>query len=250
MRPIETYFNEIQKMMSRVLAEESDNIHQAALVLADQVEQGKLIHVFGTGGHSYMAGEEMFYRAGGLQLINAILDPGVSLGSGARRTTLIERTPGYAKAVLDAYGVSSGDVLILVNVNGINALTIDTAEECKKRGVTVIGVTSKEFSLQVPPGTPSRHPSNKNLFEVADIVLDLKVPAGDAILNLPGLEVKVAASSTVMVGFVLNSLSAETIQILLDRGIKPPVWFSANLPGGDEYNKKFIEKNISRIKHL
>ena len=47
-------------------------IKKAAKILADQVQKGKLIHVFGTGGHSYIAGEEMFFRAGGLQSINAI----------------------------------------------------------------------------------------------------------------------------------------------------------------------------------
>ena len=159
----------------------------------------------------------------------------------------VERTPGYAKAVLDTYGVSEGDILILVNVNGINSLTIDTANECKKRGVTVIGVTSKEFSLQVPPGTAARHSSNKNLFELSDIVLDLHVPVGDAILDLPGFKLKVSASSTVMVAFMLNSLNAETINLLIERGVEPPVWFSANVPGGDEYNKSFYDNNMPRI---
>lgn len=250
MQPLESYYTEINKLMLRVVKEESENIRKAASILADQVQKGKLIHVFGTGGHSYIGGEEMFFRAGGLQSINAILDPGVSLASGARRTMFVERTPGYARAVLDTYGVSEGDILILVNVNGINSLTIDTANECKKRGVTVIGVTSKEFSLQVPPGTAARHSSNKNLFELSDIVLDLHVPVGDAILDLPGFKLKVSASSTVMVAFMLNSLNAETINLLIERGVEPPVWFSANVPGGDEYNKSFYDNNMPRIKHL
>lgn len=231
MEAIEAYHSTITGILSRIVSEETEQISAAATVLADCVEQGKLIHVFGTGGHSYMAGEEMFYRAGGLQPLNAILDSGVSLANGARRSTIVERTPGYAKAVLDTYGVAEGEAIILVNVNGINSLTIESAIEAKKRGLKVIGVTSKEFSLNVPPNTPSRHPSNKNLFEVSDIVIDVHIPPGDALLTLPGVKPKVAAGSTVAIAFVLNALTAKTVSLLAERGIEPPLWVSANLPG-------------------
>ncbi|NLY29587.1 MAG: SIS domain-containing protein [Firmicutes bacterium] len=250
MEAVKAYHAEVTKILSIIVSEEAENIAKAAEVMATCVEQGKLIHVFGTGGHSYMAGEEMFYRAGGLQPINAILDSGVSLGNGARRSTFVERTPGYAKAVLDAYGVAEGEAMIIVNVNGINSLTIESAEESKKRGLTVIGVTSREFSLGVPPNTPSRHPSNANLFEVSDIVIDLHIPPGDALLTLPGVRPRVAAGSTVAVAFVLNALTAQTVSVLSAKGIEPPLWLSANLPGGDEANKEFLSRNISRIKHL
>lgn len=240
MEAVKAYHAEVTKILSIIVSEEAENIAKAAEVMATCVEQGKLIHVFGTGGHSYMAGEEMFYRAGGLQPINAILDSGVSLGNGARRSTFVERTPGYAKAVLDAYGVAEGEAMIIVNVNGINSLTIESAEESKKRGLTVIGVTSREFSLGVPPNTPSRHPSNANLFEVSDIVIDLHIPPGDALLTLPGVRPRVAAGSTVAVAFVLNALTAQTVSVLSAKGIEPPLWLSANLPGGDEANKEFL----------
>ncbi|NLG84787.1 MAG: SIS domain-containing protein [Firmicutes bacterium] len=250
MKPTEAYYTAVNTIVRQIVEKEAENIRAAATVLAYAIMAGRLIHVFGTGGHSYMAGEEMFYRAGGLQPINAILDPGVSLAAGATRTTIIERTPGYARSVLDAYRVAKDEVMIIVNVNGINSLTIETALECQQRGLKVIAVTSREFSLGIPPGTPSRHPSNKNLFELGDIVIDLHVPPGDALLDLPGAKHKVAASSTVMVAFVLNCLQAETIDLLLERGFEPPIWFSGNMPGGDEANKAFIAANAPRIKHL
>jgi uncharacterized phosphosugar-binding protein len=42
----------------------------------------------------------------------------------------------------------------------------------------------------------------------------------------------------------------ETIELLLQRGIDPPVWKSGNSPGGDEYNQKFLDKYVGVIKHL
>lgn len=248
--PIKAYHAEVSSILARIVSDEARNISEAAEVLADCVERGNLIYVFGTGGHSYMAGEEMFYRAGGLQPLSAILDSGVSLANGARRSTIVERTPGYAKTVLDAYGVAEGEAIVLVNVNGINSLTIDSATECRKRGLTVIAVTSKEFSQSIPPDTPARHPSNKNLFELADIVIDVHIPAGDALLQLSGVKSRVAAGSTVAIAFALNALVAETVRVLSERGVEPPLWVSANLPGGDEANKAFFSGNTARIKHL
>ncbi len=42
----------------------------------------------------------------------------------------------------------------------------------------------------------------------------------------------------------------ETIDLLLQRGIDPPVWKSGNSPGGDEYNQKYLDKYVGVIKHL
>jgi uncharacterized phosphosugar-binding protein len=43
---------------------------------------------------------------------------------------------------------------------------------------------------------------------------------------------------------------AETIDTLVRRGIEPPVWKSANSPGGDERNKRYIEEYRGKIRCL
>jgi uncharacterized phosphosugar-binding protein len=194
-----------------------------------------------------MGAMEVFYRAGGLVPINPLFPPGISVIDSHPNT---ERLEGYAGFILDYYGVKKDDILIIVNVNGINAVTIDSALEAKKRGATLIAVTSSEFSRSVPPGIPARHSSNKNLCDLGDIVIDVHVPPGDAVVELEGLDLKVAASSTIAVCFALNILFATVTEKLLVRGITPPVWKSANVPGGDEANRKYREKYFHRIKHL
>jgi hypothetical protein len=117
--------------------------------------------------------------------LDAILDPGTNLIHGAKRSNYIERTPGYAIGVLDAYGVGRrlGEVMVIVNAYGINSMTIDTVLECKRRNITTIAVTSSSFAKIVPPGAKSRHPSGRNLFEEADIFIDNHLPVGDAVLH-------------------------------------------------------------------
>ncbi len=244
------YYQAVQKILARIVAESDADIQRAASVLADKIQEGRKINVLGSGGHSFMGAEEMFFRAGSLQPVNAMLDAGLSLANGARRTTMIERTSGYGANLLDMYNLRQGDVLIIINVNGINSVTIDAALEAKKRGIKVIGLTSPEFSLAVPKDVPARHASGKNLCDVADIVIDLKVPVGDAVLNCEGVDVPIGPSSSVAVTFTVNSLVCSTIKTLVERGVKPPVWKSANVAGGDEYNQAFLGQNTSGIRHL
>lgn len=247
MNIVDNYLSKIEEILEKIRKEEEDNIAKAAELISGAVEEDRLIHVFGTGGHSVMATMEVFYRAGGLACINPVFPPGLSVMDSHPNT---ERLVGYAKLVLDYYGVKRDDVIIISNVNGINAITIDSALEAKKRGTKVIAITSSEFSKNVPPGIPARHPSNKNLYELGDIVIDAHVPVGDAVIEIKGFDLKVASSSTLAICFIVNNLVALVIERLVQKGITPLVWKSANVPGGDEANKKYLEKYFNRIRHL
>ncbi len=225
---------------------------KAAKVIVDAVENDRMVHVIGPGGHSNIGVEEILWRAGGLAIWDAILDPGTNIIHGAKRSNIIERTPGYAKSVLDAYRVGEvpGEVMVIINAYGINSMTIDTVEECRKRKMTSIAVTSDSFARVVPKGHPSRHPSGKNLFEEADIYLNNHLPEGDAIIEVDGYAQKVGSTSTFCNCFVMNCLSACVVDEMVKRGIEPPVFKSANMPGGDEHNKSLERKYGSVVKHL
>ncbi|MFQ5793533.1 MAG: sugar isomerase domain-containing protein [Candidatus Bipolaricaulia bacterium] len=247
MDAMEKYLNELQGILGKIQEQEKANIEKTVDIISEALEGGKLIHIFGTGGHSAIGAMEVFYRAGGLVPINPLFPPGISVMDSHPNT---ERVVGYAKSVLDYYGVKQDDVIIIVNVNGINAVTIDSALESKERGATVIAVTSSEFSKNVPPDIPARHPSNKDLYELGDIVIDAHVPVGDAVVEIEGLDLKVAPSSTMAICFILNSVIALVVERLIQTGVTPPVWKSANMPGGDEANKRYRDEYFDRIRHL
>lgn len=250
-REIRQYKEKIIGIFNKIEAEE-ENIKRAAELMADAIMRDELIHVIGTGGHSCMAAEELLWRAGGLAPINSILDAGVNLVHGAKRSNVFERTEGYAKAVFDSYkiGHNPGEVIIIVNAYGINAMTIETAYEAKKRKMKIIAVTSKSFCENVQAGAKSRHSSNKNLYELADIWIDCNLPYGDAVVDIEGFPQKVAPTSTFCNAFAVNCLVIETVKLLVERKVTPPVWMSANLPGGDEANKVLEDKYAGRVKHL
>ena len=187
---------------------------------------------------------------GGWPCFNAILDAGNEPDSWCQTFQHVERTYGYAGSVLDAYRVAEGEVIIIINAYGINSMTIDTALEAKKRGLKTIGVSSTSFAQAVPLGHPARHPSGKNLYELVDVFINNHLPYGDAVVEFEGYPQKVAPTSTIANCFTLNLLVATTMEKLPAEGIQPPVWVSANLPGGDEANKALDEKYRPRIPHL
>jgi uncharacterized phosphosugar-binding protein len=248
--PMTRYLALVTEHLNRLHEEEKEAVLKAARMVADHVKQDKIVYAYGPGGHSNLGSQEIFFRAGGLMHVSAILDEGTLLSGGALRSMAVERTPGYGRIVVEDYGLQAGDLLILINAYGINSAVIDTALEAKRRGVVTIGVTSVSHARQTPPDHPARHPTKHNLHELVDVVLDCKVGVGDAVLEIEGLEQRVAAMSTFANAFLLNALVAETVNMLAAEGVKPPIWMSGNATGGDEWNRQFIERFKGRIKKL
>lgn len=244
------YCRRLQDLIARIAREERESIALAAKEMASQIQTGRLVHVIGTGAHSMMAAEESVWRAGGLAAMDGILDEGFALVSGARRSNAIERLPGYATALLRTWGIAPGELLIIVNAYGVNAATIDSALFCRENGVKSVAVTSVELQRALPDDHPARHPSGCNLCDLADIVIDSKVPMGDAVVELEGVGEPMGAVSTVANVFVMNALMLETAAKLARRDYAVPVWKSANSPGGDEANRALIAEYAPRIRKL
>lgn len=244
------YFGAVTGLMQQILDTEPDAVARVADVLADQIEADRLVHVYGPGGHSNLASQEVFFRAGGLMHVSAILDEGTLMSSGALRSMAIERTPGYGRIVIDDATLGADDVLILVNAYGINAALIDAALRARELGVTTIGVSSREHAENTAPDHPARHPSKQNLHEVVDLHVNTHVPIGDALIQVEGALEKSGASSTFANAFTLNWIMLETLERLAGRGVEVPMWRSGNAPGGDEANQRFIARFKGRVRCL
>jgi uncharacterized phosphosugar-binding protein len=246
----EQYFGKITELLQRIQTEEAPAVDAVAGLLAEHIAQDRLVHIYGPGGHSNLASQEVFFRAGGLMHVSAVLDEGTLLSNGALRSMAIERTPGYGRIVIEDAGLGAGDVLILVNAYGINSALIDAALTAKAKSVTTIGISSRSHAEQTSPDHPARHPRKLNLHDVVDHHLDTKVPIGDAVMEIPGVSEKTAAVSTFANAFTLNWLMTATIEKLSEMGIDPPLWRSGTAPGGDEANQKFIDRFKERVRKL
>jgi uncharacterized phosphosugar-binding protein len=249
MNNVKKYYEVINERLRMILDQEMENIEQAAEVISESLKnEDNLLHVFGTGSHSIMAGEEIFSRAGGLVQIDPIFFAGVSLING--RMKAIEHVPGIAPHVMAPHSINEGEVIIISSQAGFNSLTIDAANESKRRGLYVIGIESRELCKLVPKDSMSRHPSGKNLHDIADLTIDAKIPFGDAVINIPGAMQKTAPVSDILIFFILHSIVICTIEKLIEKGANPPIWKSGNIPGGNEANTKYREKYVKLVKSL
>ena len=73
---------------------------------------------------------------------------------------------------------------------------------------------------------------------------------GDAALELPGLSQKTGPTSTALGSAVAQAVVVETVARLLQRGYAPPVFVSANIPGGPEQNEKTLARYRDRIRFM
>lgn len=244
------YRDEVFSIIDTIHNEEKENILKAARVMAEQIKKDKLIHIWGPGGHSNLGAMEIFFRAGGLMHVNAILNTETMLSAGALKSMQVERLPGYGKIIIEDNGIGEQDLLIVVNAYGINSATIDAAMTAKKHGAKVIGISSVEHANNTPKNHVARHPSKNNLHDVVDYSIDCKLKVGDACIKLEDFEQKIGALSTFANAYVLNCMVIETINMLVNEGIKPPVWMSGNQEGGDEWNQRFMGKFKDQIRML
>lgn len=239
------YIDTVVALLQRVAEQQLPTIDAAAARIADCMINGGLLHVFGTG-HSQLLAAELFYRAGGLVPVNAILDLPLSVMANARRSTWLERVPGYAEQLLRDEPVRAGDVVLVISNSGRNAVPIEVALAAKERGATVLALTSVRFSR----GVASRHPSGTKLIDCADLVFDNYGADGDAAVRVPGCPTAVSATSTVVGGALVQALAAATVAELQRRGHDAPVWQSANGDAGDRANAAYIAEYQGRIKRL
>lgn len=244
------FHNILNSTFQNILQSEEDSINRATNLIAESIKKDQLIHIFGTGGHSSMGAMEMFWRAGCLAPMNPLLDPSILPSMGAKHSNWMERTEGLAPSILSSYDLKEGETIIIVNAYGINSMTIDAALESKKRCLNTIGITSTSFAEAIPKGAVSRHSSAKNLHEIVDVFINCYMPLGDASIQVEGCKQKVAPVSTFLISFCLHLLVIGTVEKLVEEGIEPPLWMSANLPEGDKENQRWHKKYDSRVKHL
>lgn len=239
------YLKNIINLLHKLENTQENMIDRVADVCAECIYNGGLLYFFGTG-HSHMICEEPFYRAGGLACIYPILETDLMLHEGASKSSGYERLEGLGNLVVANAGLGKGDVLFIASNSGRNSAVIDAALEAKKRGAVTVAITSMNHTTQVA----SRHSSGFNLYQVCDYVLDNCGEVGDASVELPGMSQKIAPTSSVMDVTLVNLILVNTVELLLQRGIQPPVFMSANTDAGDNANKAVLKQYKGRIPSL
>ncbi|MGI5458897.1 sugar isomerase domain-containing protein [Streptomyces sp. CA-249302] len=223
-----------------------DEVTRAAALIADCVRADGVIQAFGTG-HSQAIVLELAGRAGGLVPTNRLSIADLVLYGGDDPSVLddplLERKAGVAERIYSLAEPRPQDLFVIISNSGVNSVIVETALRAKERGHRVLAITSVSHTRAVPAG----HASGKKLADLADVVLDNRAPRGDAVLELPGGGA-VCALSTLTGVMLVQMVVAEASRLLLDVGERPPVYVSANVPGGFEGNLELEKRYAGRIR--
>lgn len=227
------FVNSIIEKMTEVTVGQEESIRKAGEIIANSIKNKGIIQSFGSG-HSYGNALEISGRAGGLIQTKVINEPAKGI---------YESVEGVGKIFMRNLDLRREDTLILISNSGRNPLSIELAMGAKEMGVPIIVVTA----LEVASNSTSRHSSGKMLHEFADVILDNKSIYGDACIEVEGLSVKIGGTSLYTGSLLLDCAVMEAIDILMEDGITPPIFMSANVDGGPEYNQKMLDKFKHRL---
>ncbi|MFC5922707.1 sugar isomerase domain-containing protein [Micromonospora vulcania] len=240
------YADAVRPVLDRLLDSEADGITRAADLIADSLRAGGVLQAFGAGHSEAFAGE-LVARAGGLVPTNRLSVRDLVLHGDAPRGVLadpkLERDPSIAHQIYALAAPQPRDVFVVASQSGINGSVVELAALVTERGHPLIAVTSVEHTARVAP----RHPSGQRLADLADVVLDNGAPYGDALLPLEGGGA-VCAVSSVTTALLAQLLTAEVVRRFHQAGEVPPIYLSANVPGGDEHNIALESRYAGRLR--
>lgn len=220
----------------------------AIRLIVSALEAGGILQAFGTG-HSQAFAMEIAGRAGGFVPSHALSLRDLVLRGVRKPSDLegaeLERDSSVVDDLYELYEIHPADVFLIASNSGVNGSIVGLALRAKADGHPVIAVTSMAHTLAVEP----KHPSGSRLCDVADVVLDNRAPYGDTTLDL-GDGIGMGAVSSITAAYIAQLLTIGAAERLRESGTVPPVYVSANVPGGDEHNHAIEQRYGDRIRHL
>ena len=205
-------------------------IGRAAALMADSIAAERWVHTFGCG-HATIPVEEMYPRIGGFVGFHPMIELPLTFFTritgemGIHQFMFLERAEGYGEAIMKSYAFDPRDAMWIFSHTGINNVNIDVALRAKALGMRVVATGSAAQTAD------SRHPSGRTLFEIADVVIDTRVPAGDASVPVKGHTDQVGPVSTMAFVAVVWMTITTVAELLAERGVKLFIHPSHNVPG-------------------
>lgn len=207
-------------------------IAKAAGWFAQSILKGRVVHVFGSG-HSRIMVEEMWPRYGSFPGFNPIVELSMTFhnlvtgANGQRQAMFIENTPGLAEKIISNFNLSEVDSALIISSSGTNVVPCEMAECFQDRNIRVVSMVTKAHLER----SESKRPDGKKLDQFSDLVLDSGAPAGDAMIQVEGMEMPVSPGSTVGSVLLINCLKAELAQLLTTEGMPPKALAASCLVG-------------------
>ena len=242
MVPSLAYLDAVEEIVKRIRTTQVDAVERAAELCTQTIAGDGLVHLFATG-HSRMMIEEIFPRHGSFPGFHSIVELSLTFhnqvvgANGQRQAMFLEHVEGLGKAIMRNFVFAAPDSFMIFSNSGVNEVVVEVALEAKAQGLPVIAVVSMDHCQF----SAAKHSSGNKLIDIADIVLDNCVPAGDALVLVEGLDDPVGPASTVGAAIVVNMVKVAVAQRLTALGHPPKVLTSSYFISPEESKARFDE---------
>ena len=240
MSAVSSYLDAVEQIIHRVRATQIEAVEAAAEICTRSIAGDGLVHLFGTG-HSRMMIEEIYPRHGSFPGFHSMVELSLTyhnqiVGSnGQRQAMFLEHVEGLGAVIMRNFVFAAPDSFMVFSNSGVNEVVVDVALEAKARRLPVIALVSRDHCEVSSP----KHSSGKKLIDIADVVLDNCVPAGDALVRIKGLSDPVGPGSTVGAATVVNMLKCAVADKLTRLGKAPKVLTSTYFISPEESKQRF-----------
>lgn len=228
---------------------QQSKIQLAAEWFSESILKGRMVHVFGSG-HSRIMVEEMWPRYGSFPGFNPIVELSLTFhnlvvgANGQRQAMFLENIEGLAERILRNFDINENDSALIISSSGCNIVPIEMAELFQQKKIKVTAIITSQHSS----ASTSKRKDGKKLSDFADLVLDTGAPAGDAMINIPGLTTPVAPGSTVGGVLLINTIKVAVAKLLTEAG-QPPKVLTASCIVGNEKAKELFESAYDEHAH-
>ena len=237
-----SYLDGVEQIVEQIRSTQIDAVEAAAEICTTSIAGDGLVHLFGTG-HSRMMVEEIYPRHGSFPGFHSMVELSLTyhnqiVGSnGQRQAMFLEHVEGLGAVIMRNFVFAAPDSFIVFSNSGVNEVVVEVALEAKARDLPLIVLVSRAHCEASSP----KHSSGKKLIDIADVVLDNCVPAGDALVNIEGLNDPVGPGSSVGASTIVNMLKCAVAERLTRLGKPPKVLTSSYFISPEESKRRFDE---------
>ncbi len=235
MNLIKEYNQNINLVLQKVNDTQGENVEQAASIIADTIENGGIIQAFGSG-HSFAGAIEIAGRAGGYI-------PSKAINNFYGINGWLEVIEGVGDAFIKQVDIETEDCFVIISNSGRNPLHVEFAKYVTELGCKLIVICNLNDAKR-------NASKGDSILNYADVILDNCGFSGDCSVQVEELGVSVAPTSSMAVAHISSMMILRSMEMLCDRDVTPPIYKSANIDGGREYNQGLRKQYKHRLNRI
>ncbi len=235
------YLDAVRQLLDHFEQTQLNAISQAAGHVVNALTNGGVVRCAGMG---HGVDGDFINRAGGLAAVQpfkfdfSMNEPFPECLKNRPHDPPFERDLETVRFAVRASRLKRGDVVLIGSVSGRNRVPVELAMCCRQRNVIVIAFTSLAYTARVS----ALHPEGRKLADVADVVVDIGVPYGDAAVEIPGISEKMIPLSGVAMTVAGWMIWGSVMEKMAAAGNPPTVFISINREDG----KAFYDASVAQ----